>query len=388
MKLTALTRTLRYGCRNLLSRKVYMVCLALVPVLFTFFFINMMDEGVAIKVPSAIVDLDQSQMSRQVTRTLASSQMVDITEHLESFHEASEKVRQGKIYGFFMIPSDFQKDAIGGGTPTITYYCNMTYFVPGTLVFKGFKTIAVTTAGGLVQTTLVSAGVGESTASQLIQPVVAQIQGIGNPWMNYNYYLTNSFVPGIIALMVALVASFSICEEMKLGSSVDWLRESGGSIIVALFGKLAPQALVATVTGVFCQSVMFGFSHFPMHCPLWHMVLAMVLLVLASQAFAVIICCIIPNLRFAVSICSLSGILAFSIAAFSFPVEQMYPAVGIFSYILPVRYYFLIYIDQALNGLPLFYSRFYYIALLIFPLVALIGLRRLKKRCLHPVYVP
>ena len=66
----------------------------------------------------------------------------------------------------------------------------------------------------------------------------------------------------------------------------------------------------------------------------------------------------------------------------------MYPAVGIFSYILPVRYYFLIYIDQALNGLPLFYSRHYYIALLIFPLVALIGLRRLKKHCLHPVYVP
>lgn len=388
MKLTALTRTLRYGCRNLFSRKVYMVCLAIVPILFTLFFINMMNEGVAIRVPSAIVDLDHSQMSRQLTRTLASSQMVDITEHLESFHEASEKVRRGEIYGFFMIPPEFQKDAIGGGSPTITYYCNMTYFVPGTMVFKGFKTVAVTTSGGLVQTTLVSAGIGESTVSQLLQPVVAQIQGIGNPWMNYNYYLTNSFVPGIIALMVALVASFSICEEMKLGSSVDWLRESGGSIIVALFGKLAPQALVATLTGVFCQSVMYGFNHFPMHCPIWHMLLAMVLLVLASQAFAVIICCIIPNLRLAVSVCSLSGILAFSIAAFSFPVDQMYPAVGIFSYILPVRYYFLIYIDQALNGLPLFYSRHYYIALLIFPLVALIGLRRLKKHCLHPVYVP
>ena len=82
------------------------------------------------------------------------------------------------------------------------------------------------------------------------------------------------------------------------------------------------------------------------------------------------------------------SILAFSLAAFSFPVQQMYGAVGIFSYILPVRYYFLIYADQALNGISLYYSRFYYIALLIFPLVGLIGLSRLKKHCLNPVYVP
>lgn len=388
MKRNSLIESLRYGRHILTGRKVYLVCLVLIPLLFTLFFINMMDEGVALKVPSGIVDLDHSQLSRRVTRTLGSTELVDLTEHIESFHEAVEKVRSGEIFGFFMIPDDFQKKALGGGQPTITYYCNMTYFVPGTLMFKGFKTIAVTTAGGLVQTTLVSSGFNESSVSTLLQPVVIQQQGIGNPWMNYNYYLTNSFVPGIIALMVALITAYSICEEIKRGSSVEWLRRSGGSITLALFGKLLPQAVVAIIVGLGCQAIMYGFNHFPLNCPLWHMVLAMVLLVFASQAFAVTICCVIPNLRLAVSICSLTGILAFSIAAFSFPVEQMYPAVGIFSYILPVRYYFLIYIDQALNGIPLYFSRFYYIALLFFPLVALIGIRRLKKHCLNPVYVP
>ncbi len=66
----------------------------------------------------------------------------------------------------------------------------------------------------------------------------------------------------------------------------------------------------------------------------------------------------------------------------------MYPAVGIFSYILPMRYYFLIYADQALNGIPLYYSRWYYAALLMFPIVALLPCVRLKKHCLNPVYVP
>ena len=233
-----------------------------------------------------------------------------------------------------------------------------------------------------------SNGIPSETAGTLLQPVVIQQQAIGNPWMNYNYYLTNSFVPGIIALMVALVAAYTICEEIKRGSSVEWLRTGGGSMLVALTGKLIPQAVTGIAVGIACQALMFGFNHFPLNCPTWHMVLAMALMVLASQAFAVTVCCLLPNLRFAVSICSLSGILAFSIAAFSFPVEAMYPEIGVFSYILPVRYYFLIYIDQALNGIPLYYSRFYYIALLIFPLVALVGLPRLKKHCAHPIYLP
>lgn len=347
-----------------------------------------MDQGVATKVPSAVVDLDQSSMSRQITRSLNANELIDIDHKVESFHEAVEQVRRGDIYGFFMIPADFQKDALAGRTPTITYYCNMTFFVPGTMMFKGFKTIAVTTSGGLVQTTLVSAGVGETEAATLLQPVVIQQQAPGNPWLNYNYYLTNSFVPGIISLMVMLVAAFSICVEIKRGSSPQWLRRSGGSVVLALLGKLLPQALVATAVGCLTQAIMYGFCHFPMNCSAWHMVLAMTLMIVASQAFAVVICSVLPNLRFAVSICSLLGILAFSLAAFSFPVDQMYPAVGIFSYILPIRYYFLIYIDQALNGIPLFYSRFFYIALIIFPFAALTGLWKLKRHLENPVYLP
>ena len=65
----------------------------------------------------------------------------------------------------------------------------------------------------------------------------------------------------------------------------------------------------------------------------------------------------------------------------------MYGGVAIFSYLVPIRYYFLIYIDQALNGIPFYYSRFYYIALLAFLLLPVLGLRRLAKQLAHPVYV-
>lgn len=388
MSFRFLIQAIRDGFHNLTSRRVYLTLLIAVPLLFTLFFINLMDEGVAVKVPSSVVDLDNSSLSRDVIRNLGSSELVDIVAKDESYHKAMEKVRSGKTYGFFMIPENFQRDAISGRTPTITYYCNMTYFVPGTMMFKGFKTTAVTTAGGLVQTNLVSRGLTENFAMATIQPVVVQQQSPGNPWMNYNYYLTDSFVPGIICLVVALVTAYSICDEIKRRNSRRWLERSGNSVVIALAGKLIPQGIVGVAVGLACQGIMYGFNHFPMNCSVWHMIWAMVLMVFASQAFAVTVCCLITNLRLAVSICSLTGILAFSLAAFSFPVDAMYPPIGIFSYILPVRYYFLIYIDQALNGIPLYYSRYYYIALIIFLLVPLGLLWRLKKRLEAEVYIP
>lgn len=388
--MSALLQSWRRGWRSLVSRKMYLAAIILVPVLFSLFFIDLMDEGLPLKAPVSIVDLDQSRLSRQITHNLQSSELTDIRYKDLSFYDARDRVRRGETFGFFVIPEDFQKDALSGRKPTLAYYSNMTIFVPGTLSFKGFKSTAVTTVGGLVQTSLISTGLPSEDVAGLISPVAYQTHPLGNPWMNYAVYLCNSFIPCLIALMVMLVAVFSICEEIKHSTSTGWLRDAGGSLFIALTGKLAPQAILFSLVGICCQAFMFGYQHFPLNCPLWHMVLAMILLVVASQCYAVVICSFIPNLRYALSICSLSGILAFSIAGFSFPVEQMYGGIGIFAYILPIRWYFLIYIDQALNGIDLYYSRFYYISLLLFPLVALISIRfgRLRKVCLKPVYVP
>ena len=118
------------------------------------------------------------------------------------------------------------------------------------------------------------------------------------------------------------------------------------------------------------------------------MMAAMLLLVMACQGFAVLVCGIIPNMRLALSVCSLISVLAFSIGAFTIPVEDMYGWVGIISYILPIRYYFMIYIDQALNGIDLYYSRYYFMALLIFVLLSFVPLFNLKRMCRRPVYIP
>ena len=374
--------------RRLASRPIYLLTMVAVPIVCALFFVSLLDNGLPTKVPTAVVDNDNSALSRQMIRNLDATELISINSYYENYHEALEAVKRGEIYGFFVVPDEFEKNAIAGNSPTLTYYCNMAYFIPGTLSFKGFKTIAVSTTGSMATMQLVSSGMDRDAIGALIQPLAVQDHPMGNPWSSYSIYLCNSFAPGVLALMIMLVTVYSICDEIKRGTSVAWLESARGSIIVALLGKMLPHTLIFSIVGIFIQSLMYGYNHYPLNCPLWVMILAMMLFVVACQGFALFICSVLPNLRLALSVVSLLGVLSFSITGFSFPVENMYGAVAIFSHIVPVRYYFLIYVDQALNGIPLYYSRWYFVALAIFPLVATTMLWRLKKACKNPIYIP
>ena len=369
------------------SKPIYWVGIFFLP-LFTFLLItSLMEEGLPEKVPAGIVDHDGSSMSRQVSQLLGGMQLVDLVETPTSFTEARHEMQEGKIFGFFMIPENFQADLLAGRSPEITFYTNMTYYVPGSLLFKTFKATAVYTKAGVALKMLDSAGLPGAPTS-LLQPVSITARPIGNPWLNYGVYLSNSFVPAVLQLMIMLITCYSLGEEIKYKTSRRLLWMAGGSIYKAVFGKLLPQTLIWIVIAIFMQVWLFKYNHYPMHGSWGWMTLSQVMFVLASQGFALFFFTIVPNLRLSLSICALLGVLSFSLAAFSFPYESMYPAIGIFSWILPTRYNFLIYIDQALNGREIFYSRIWYVAYIIFMVLPVFTVWRLKKEFAKPVYAP
>lgn len=385
---TGLKASLTREIRRLGSRKIYLFSMVVVPVLMSLFFVRLLSPGLPLRIPSAVVDLDHSQMSRSITRAVNASELVDVTYKLNSYDEALEAIRRGDIFGFFVIPANFQSDALGGRTPTLEYYTNMTYFVPGTLAFKGFKAIAVGTAGKMINSTLTNSGIAPYIAGDLIQPVALDIHPIGNPWTNYSYYLSPSFIAGVFALMIMLVTVFSITTEIKYGTSVEWLRTANNRISTALLGKMLPHTVIWIVMAMFTLSLLYGYYSFPMNGSMATMIVATVLFVIASQGMGLLFCSIVPNPRMAMILAALIGILSFSFTGFSFPVTSMYGAIAIFSWLVPVRYYFLIYINEALNGIPLYYSRWYFVALIAFPFICSVLVGRLKKACINPVYVP
>lgn len=378
---------MRRSLIQIASRPIYWVGIFALP-LFTFMLItSLMEEGLPEKVPAGLVDRDGTSVSRQISQSLGGMQLVDLVETPNSFTEARHSMQEGKIYGFFMIPEHFQADLLSGKSPEITFYTNMTYFVPGSLLFKTFKATAVYAKAGVAVRVMDDVGVADAPSS-LLQPLNIQARPIGNPWLNYGIYLANSFVPGVLQLMIMLMACYTLGEEIKYKTSRRLLWLADGSVYKAVLGKLLPQTIIWVVIALFMEVWLFKFNHYPMHGSWWWLTLSELMFVLASQGFALFFFSIIPNLRLSLSVCALLGILSFSLAAFSFPYESMYPAMGIFSWILPIRYNFLIYIDQALNGRDIFYSRVWYAVYVVFMVLPIFTVWRLKKEFAKPVYAP
>lgn len=358
------------------------------PLFMMLFVTSMFHDGLPTRIPAAIVDKDGTALSRQLTQTLGGMQMVDIKETPNSFTQARHDMQEGKIYGIFLIPENFEADLLGGRAPVITFYTNMTYFVPGSLLFKTFKATAVYTKAGVTISLAESAGADAKAAAPLLQPINIAARPIGNPLLNYGIYLGNSFIPAVLQLMILLVTAFSLGQEIKYHTSVRLLKMADGSIFKAIYSKLLPQTIIWWIVAMFMLAWLYRYNHYPMHGSWGWMILNELLFVLACQSFALFVFGLLPNLRLSLSVCALTGILSFSIAAFSFPEQSMYPAMSVFSWLMPVRYNFLIYADQALNGRDIYYSRVWYAAYFIYMMLPATVLWRVKRWMAKPVYAP
>lgn len=238
------------------------------------------------------------------------------------------------------------------------------------------------------QATLLAKGATEEQALAFLQPVVISTHALNNPWLNYSVYLCNTLFPGILMLLIFLTTVYTIGTELKDKTSKELMQLADNSIVTALVGKLIPQTVTFFIMATFYNVYLYGFLHYPCHSGIFPMLLAGLLLVLASQAFGVFLFGLFGSLRLALSAASLWGVISFSISGFTFPVMAMHPTLQALSVLFPLRHYFLLYVNCALDGYPLMNAAPYVVGLLLFAMLPLLLLRRLKKMLLVVPYIP
>ena len=373
---------------RLASKPIYFFCMLIVPVICVVFFLSLMWEGLPTDMPIAVVDMDGTATSRKLVRQLDAFEQTEVVYKTASFDDARQEMQKGNVYGIFYIPKGFTVDATTGKQPTLSFYTNATYLIAASLLFRDMKTVSVLAGASVgLQTGLAKGYTTDQIMAQL-QPIVIDTHAIGNPWVNYSVYLNNTILPGMLQLMIFLVTVFSIGTELKYSTSREWLHTGGDSLTLSLIGKLLPQTIVFMVIALLCLSALYGFNAFPLNSGWMPMVGALFLLVVASQAVGVFMIGTLPTLRLGLSFASLFGMIAFSIVGFSFPVLGMHPTLQALSNLFPLRHYFLIYVDQALNGRALFYSWTEYLWLLGFLILPFLIGKHLKNALLYFKYIP
>lgn len=378
----------RRELRRMASKPIYWFCMIAAPLFCFVFFTSLMAEGLPTDMPLGLVDNDNTTTSRSLTRNLDAFEMTSIKEQYANVTEAREAVQRGDIYGFYYIPKGTTRKAQRQELPVVSFYTNYSYLVAGSLLYRDMRTMSELASGAASRTVLYAKGATERQAMAFLQPIVIDSHAINNPWLNYNVYLSNVILPGLLMLFIFMVTVFSIGTEVKHNTVHDWLIMARGSMFHALAGKLLPQTLIFFLIGIAFAIGLYGVLHFPCHCGLPTMLLVMFLGIIGAQGLGVFMFAMLPTLRMSLSFASLWGVISFSICGMSYPVMAMHPTLQGLSLLFPLRHYFLLYVNCALDGYPLMNAAPYVVGLLLFASLPLLLLRRLKKMLLVVPYIP
>lgn len=372
----------RRELRIIRQRPIYLLGSVGVIAFCAIFFLTFMKDGLPSDVPIGLVDYDYSSTSRNFCQQLDATQLGKVV-HYDSFAAAREDMNRGKIAAVCVVPVGMNDDIQANRQPKITFYVNGLYFVSGALAWKDLLQMVNLTNGAVQRQAFRARGYNDSQIMGMIRPVDVDVHQIGNVGTNYNYYLSSVLLPGVLEMIVIIVLIYSLGAELKYGTSRHLLQTSGNSIVTALAGKLLVWTLTFSAIGLILILLLFHRLHFPLAGSIWNMFLGIFLMIFASEAIAIFILEMLPVPRLALSIGALYSVLGFSLSGFTLPIEAMPPYIQGLAAAFPLRHYYLFYVQEALFGAGFAGWWKQVIYLLIFILLPLIGLVRLKKAYIH-----
>lgn len=375
-------------CGILARNRIYLFSMLIFPVLAAFFFTSLMDEGVPVEMPCGVVDLDNTSTTRSMVRKLDAFQTTRVAACYDNVNEARRAIQKGKIYAFLYIPRGTTEKMLSGRRPEMSFYYSGVAMVAGNLLFRDLKTITSLSSAAVGSAKLSASGKTDEEIMTSLLPTTIDLHMIGNPWANYNVYLSTVMVPGIIMLFVFLVTVYSIGNELKFGRSREWIDMAGGNIGIALAGKLLPQFLVFISVMYGFEWYVFGHLSFPHPGGTGMIMMAGLLSVLAAQGFGVFMFGLFPSLRMSMCMCSLWAVLGFSLSGSTFPVFAMSPMIEALSWLFPLRHYYMIYQICIFNGYPLSDAWCNVVAMVAFALLPLLSMWNIRRAMSEYVYIP
>ena len=377
---------LRRELVRLTHQPMYFVLMLVLPVVSFAFFALLFNKGVARDIPIAVLDEDHTSLSRKVTQMIDATPTALVAYEIQDMNEGERLMREGKVMAIVQIPSFFEKRILSNSQTHIENYVSGTNITVNGLLSKDIQTAVTTFTAGIQLQLLTKQGLSEKQAMAQLMPVRFSRHVLFNPYINYGYYLSPSFMPMMLMIFAMLVTIFAIGTELKAGTAREWLDTAGGSVFPALVGKMLPLVVMMLLMTLMMFLILFKIVGVPLNGSLTALLFGCMLFVLAYMAIGVLIVTLLSNLRLSLSIGGGYSVLAFTFSGLTFPMMAMYPWVQAFSKIFPFTFYTDIFIDQALRGAPVVDSLWDMGYIALFIVLPMLCLPRLRKICSDEKY--
>lgn len=354
------------------ENKLSITLAILLPLFSLLFLTTIFGNGQLENLPVGVVDKDNSAESREVIRMVQASPSFNLAQahHYLDENKAREALQNMDIYGYFVIPSNYEKDLYNKKEPVLNFYFHYGMLAVGGEVNRAFTTVLSTYKAHFIAERVIGSGLDESMAKAVVMPATLKVAAIGNPNLNYTTFVSYPFFFVFFQIIILTLIVYTVGKSIQNGIE-DNLHKVLKKVYL-LMGIFLAETL-------FANFVFFVFLDIPCASSPTLVTISSVLFVLATISLAMIIAIGIPRMSIAISTASLVGALGATLSGVTFPLDQMYPLFQWFSYLFPVRYFTEIQHNLMYNYIGLEHSWIYFATLLTFVLAALLMLPRLEK---------
>lgn len=199
----------------------------------------------------SVVNLDNSQTSRQLERMVDATPQIKIVKRAHSINEAKAQFLQGDVRGILLIPEHFYRDLLLGKSPILSYSGDASYFLVYGTIVEGLANAGGTLAAEATVTRLLMDGVPLDLAKEQYAQVKLNMKPTFNPTLGYlNYVLPAVFVLILQQTLIMGVGILGCCEKESDGY---WNKHTALTIV-------AVRCLVFVAIYYVLALYYFGFS--------------------------------------------------------------------------------------------------------------------------------
>ena len=371
--------TIKREISKIKSNKFLMVMLFIAPIFFSIIVIWTFSTGIPKNLPIAVLDLDNSDITRTITRAIDSTPSAKVRYKVENYNQGYDLIKEGKVYAIIVYPQNFKKDLNRNNTPKIVYYYNNQMILIGSIITKDIQSTVMTLTKSVDAQIRMKKGLAKDPTLSKINLIRVDEKIKSNPYLNYSYFLSYAAVAHVFQIFAVLLAVWTLGIEFKEGTTKEWLKEADNSIISAAFGKLSVYLIVLLIQMFIIYGGYVIIYGAPFEGNILFTIFSSGIFLLAYQLMGLAFVAVLSNLRFAMSVGAFYTSLGFSLAGMTFPNMGMPLFTRFYSSLLPVRPYVNLLIDQAMKGFMLKYDLIYLFWIMAIGLLGTMFVPLLKK---------
>ncbi|MCL2334589.1 MAG: ABC transporter permease [Endomicrobia bacterium] len=336
LKMKDIFRIIKREWGFLKGRRLYLAALIVFPLADCIFLGGIYASGMLEKMPAAVIDNDNSKLSRTIVRYFNASPDIDIRYRLSNVREMKELFERDKISLGIYIPKGTEKNIKRQKPQTIVVFTNAANYITGNITSIDAATIIGTVGAGIKYKTLAKRGFSSNQAKTLIRPMQNDSARLFNPALNYNFYLTPGLWLAVLHQLLILAGTLTLSGEYDFRTVRRMKKIAGNSVFKALLGKTLMYVLIAMLHFEILYRAIFPLFDIPIVSTVLAAEILSLFVSLAGVSLGLMLAAIFKNRLDSLKACLLISAPAFLFSGYTWPVAQMPKPLAYFVQLIPL----------------------------------------------------